>query len=65
MQEFKGSNGSAYVYKGDGHDWTLEFWPKYSRKHPRKTVRRTFKGPTAKSAAIIVAKQMVGIFKQP
>jgi len=62
VKEYKGSNGSAYVYQGKGHDWQLDFYPKYSRKHPRKEVRRTFKGPTAKSAAIIVAKQMCGIF---
>jgi hypothetical protein len=64
VKEFKGPNGTAYVYQGKGHDWQLDFYPKYSRKHPRKEVRRTF-GKSAKQAAIIVAKQMVGIFSNP
>jgi hypothetical protein len=62
VKEFKGPRGSAYVYQGNGHDWIMEFWPTWTRKHPRKMVRRTFSN-SAKQAAIIVAKQMAGVLK--
>lgn len=62
MKTFKGPLGEACVYQGEGHDWILEFWPKDTRKHRRKPTRRTFKD-SAKQAAIIVAKQLAGIYK--
>jgi hypothetical protein len=59
----QGPNGVAYVYQGEGHDWVLEFWPRSTRKHPRKMTKRVFKN-SAKQAAVIVGKQMTGLFKK-
>jgi hypothetical protein len=59
----KGPKGEASVYQGDGHDWMVDFYPKwYNRRPPPKVTRRTFKGPGAKGAAVIVAKQLTGVF---
>jgi hypothetical protein len=60
--QFKGPMGSAYVYQGEGHDWVMEFWPNYTRKHPRKMQRQTFKD-SQKQAAITRAKQVTGWFE--
>jgi hypothetical protein len=62
--EIKGPKGAAYIGRGEGHDWVLEFYPKASRKHPRKIVKRTFKNNGARAAAIVVAKQLTGAFDQ-
>jgi hypothetical protein len=58
----KGPLGSAMVYQGQGHDWILEFYPRDTRKHRRKTTRRVFNN-SAKQAAVIVAKQLTGVFQ--
>lgn len=64
MPEFKGPKGTAYVYQGAGHDWVVEWWSKPISRRPGRHVKRTFPN-SAKQAAIIVAKQMTGIFKEP
>ena len=58
----KGPLGSAMVYQGQEHDWILEFYPRDTRKHRRKPTRRVFKD-SAKQAAVIVAKQLTGVFQ--
>ena len=62
VNEFKGPKGRACVYQGEAHDWVMEFWAKGTRKRLGKHVRRVFKN-SARQAAIVVAKQMTGVFE--
>jgi hypothetical protein len=57
----KGPMGNAYVYQGEGHDWVMEFWPNWTRKHPRKPSKQVFPN-SAKQAAITRAKQVTGFY---
>lgn len=62
MAEFKGKLGTAYVYQGNGHDWIVEFWSPGTRKRKGRHVKRVISN-SAKHAAIVIAKQMTGLFK--
>lgn len=62
MKPIRGPLGEALVYQGRGHDWVLEFWPRDTRRHRRKPTRRVFENSN-KKAAVIVAKQLTGMFK--
>lgn len=60
--QFKGPKGVAYVYKGEAHDWTVEFWASGTHKHPGRHVKRTV-SRSYKTLAITLAKQLTGLFK--
>jgi hypothetical protein len=59
MIRYKGDKGEALVYKGENHDWIVDFWG--TTKSGRHVIRIVH-GPNAKPLSIILAKQMAGIW---